>query len=142
MSNRDDPSHDSQLKPGLYRQRIGMLGERLAARHLESLGYRMESKNLRVGRMGELDLVAWAPDGMTLCFIEVKTRTSRRYGMPAEAVTPQKVRRIRRMAEAVLRWPNGPAGQGGMPQVRFDVVEVEWDRAKGLARVHLIPDAF
>ena len=150
-------------------QSMGKQGENLAARHLMSCGHRVLARNLRIGRLGELDLVTQAEDGLTVCFIEVKTRTSGLCGTPAEAVTADKRRRIRRMAEAFLAdaargMMNGTAN--GMsngtangtsngaasaamhpalcdgPPVRFDVVEVEVDATGRRARVHHIPDAF
>ena len=126
--------------------KTGRIGERLASQYLETLGYRVLSRNLRVGRLGELDLVAWAEDGRTLCFVEVKTRTSARYGTPAEAVSVFKQNRIRKMAEAWLSgsMPGGGAGDRSFADIplRFDVVEVMLDRENHHARVHHIPGAF
>ncbi len=128
---------------------LGRQGENLAARHLVDRGHRVLARNHRVGRMGELDLVTLAEDGLTVCFIEVKARTTGVFGTPAEAVTADKRRRIRRMAEAFLAGSANGAAQGGVhaipsdgPPVRFDVVEVEVDVTGRRARVHHIPDAF
>jgi putative endonuclease len=117
---------------------IGQLGEKLAARHLTALGCRLLARNYRVGRLGELDLVMLAEDGVTLCFVEVKTRTGMAYGRPAEAVTADKRRRIRRMAQVFLQ---SQAVHQGKP-LRFDVVEVMIDKTRRTARVHHIPQAF
>ena len=57
------------------RHALGVLGEELAARHLERLGYDVLARRLRT-RFGELDLVAWAGDGRVLVFVEVKARRS------------------------------------------------------------------
>ena len=59
----DDPRHS-----------LGRLGERLAAEHLERLGYRVIARNYRT-RFGELDLVVC--DDEVLVFCEVKTRRAR-----------------------------------------------------------------
>ena len=72
-------------------------------------------------------------DGDYLVFIEVKARKSDRYGSPAEAVTPEKQRRLIAAAQGFLLRENCPDSA-----VRFDVVEV--DLASGSVR-H-IPDAF
>ena len=54
----------------------GRRGEEEAYFHLRQLGYVMVARNYRSARSrSELDLVAW--DDATLCFIEVKTRTTR-----------------------------------------------------------------
>ena len=126
-------------------RKTGVLGERLAALHLETLGFRILARNLKVGRLGELDLVAWAEDGRTMCFVEVKTRTSDRFGTPAESVTFRKQTRIRKMAGAWLSFHTSSGGTEGLSSdipIRFDVVEVMLERVSHSARVHHIPNAF
>jgi putative endonuclease len=142
MQNENTPH---ELIPPSSNKKTGAFGERLAAHHLETLGFILIARNLKVGRLGEIDLVARAEDGRTLCFVEVKTRTSERYGTPAESVTFRKRARIRKMAQAWLSiqsTPGGPnCGSSDIP-VRFDVVEVMLDRMNHSARVHHIPNAF
>jgi len=70
-----------------HNQKIGHWGEELAAEYLQRRGYEILDKNARTP-YGEIDLVA-RRDGATV-FVEVKTRTSRRFGLPEEAVTPRK----------------------------------------------------
>src|SRR6185437_3918670 len=67
---------------------LGDRGERAAARYLRSKGLRIITRGYRT-RLGEIDLIA--RDGDTLVFVEVK---SRRRGVPAEAVTLAKQRRL------------------------------------------------
>lgn len=83
---------------------------------------------------GELDIVA--RDGETLVVVEVKARTSRRFGSPVEAVTPQKQRRLAHLASAFLA-RHGLRGD----RVRFDVAAVD-DPAGGPVVVTLVTDAF
>lgn len=98
------------------RQRLGAHGERVAARRYEALGYEVVARNWRCGD-GELDLVLRRD--ATLVFAEVKTRTSDRFGHPAEAVTVAKQRRIRRLAQRFC------AETGHRARVlRFDVVAI------------------
>lgn len=52
--------------------RLGRRGEAVAARHLKRRGYRILGRNLR-SRIGEVDLLAAAPDGRTIVVVEVKT---------------------------------------------------------------------
>lgn len=94
----------------------GRLGEEAAVRHLLGLGWRIVARNFRV-RGGELDIIA--EDGGTLVFVEVKTRASTRRGLPGEAVTPAKARRLVHAACAYLT----QAGAWGRP-CRFDLVAV------------------
>ena len=99
------------------RRRLGDAGERRVADWYRRRGYRVVDRNWRC-REGELDLIV-AKRG-TLVFCEVKTRTSRRYGNPFEAVTETKQHRIRGLALQWLR-ANGMGGR----RLRFDVAAVE-----------------
>src|SRR5882762_4459487 len=81
----------------LTRAEIGALGEQLAVEHLTALGLRVLTRNWRC-RYGELDVIAADTAARVVVFVEVKTRTTDLYGGVAQAVTPQKVRRLRRLA--------------------------------------------
>lgn len=94
---------------------LGRWGEQLAVERLQDSGLQIVERNWR-RREGEIDIVA--RDGRTVVFCEVKTRSSARYGVPAEAVTPAKLRRLRRLA--VLWLAEHPGGD----EVRFDVVSI------------------
>jgi putative endonuclease len=96
---------------------LGRYGEDLAAQHLEASGLLLLDRNWRC-REGELDLVARDGDG-TVVFVEVKTRSSRAFGEPSEAVGPVKARRLRRLA---ARWLQ--EHPGGPRPLRFDVVSI------------------
>ena len=110
-------------KARLSRIEIGALGEQLAVEHLHGLGLRIVARNWRC-RYGELDVIA-AEGANTLVFVEVKTRPGDGFGGVAEAVTPQKVRRIRRLAGLWL------AGQeSGWSQIRIDVIGVRLGRSR------------
>lgn len=89
---------------------LGQRGERLAAEHLERLGYALVASNftLPVGRnlrgalvQAEIDLIAY--EGATLCFIEVKTRASDWFAAPEANVDLRKQRQISRAARAYRR---------------------------------------
>ena len=80
------------------KQALGAYGETLAARHLVEQGMVLLERNWRC-ETGEIDLVLRDGDVLVVC--EVKTRSSLRYGTPHEAVTDDKVARLRRLA---LRW--------------------------------------
>ena len=109
----------------------GRLGEDAAVAWLERHGYRITERNVAY-HAGELDVVA--RDGDTLCFVEIKARSSRHYGAAIESVTPKKQRRIARAAALYLaRHPHdGPC--------RFDVLGLDMgDRGW---RYTLVKDAF
>jgi putative endonuclease len=77
---------------------LGRQGEQVAAEYLERAGFRILDRNYRCSG-GEIDIVA--ADRRELVACEVKTRSDVRYGAPVEAVTSEKLRRLRRLA---VRW--------------------------------------
>ncbi|MBO0677196.1 YraN family protein [Mycolicibacterium sp. S2-37] len=110
---------------------IGARGEQLAVDHLTSLGLRVLDRNWRC-RYGELDVIAADPARDTVVFVEVKTRTSDRFGGVAQAVTPQKVWRLRRLAGLWL------AGQDERwAAVRIDVVGIRLRRGHSPEITHV-----
>ena len=114
----------------LTRNQLGALGEQVAVDHLCGLGLRILQRNWRC-RYGELDVIAAERDG-TVVFVEVKTRSSDGFGGIEHAVTPSKVRRIRRLAGLWL------AGQNRRwAQVRIDVVGVRVGRRRTPEVMHL-----
>ena len=99
------------------RRALGDAGEDLVAQWYADAGYRVLDRNWRC-REGELDVVA-ARDSV-LVFCEVKTRRSTAFGVPAEAVTVTKQRRIRALA---MRWLDDHPGARART-LRFDVASV------------------
>ncbi len=81
------------------RQALGRWGEDAAAQYLTRKGYALLETNARTP-YGEIDLVARLGD--TLIFVEVKTRSSRAYGVPETSITPQKQEHLIASAEAWL----------------------------------------
>lgn len=103
---------------GAHRRR-GRAGERLAAKHLKSKGYRVLARNLR-SRHGELDLVVWSPDGAVVA-VEVKAGAANPAFPPELHVTPAKQRKIVALLAQVAR-RHRLTGK----RLRFDVVAVEF----------------
>lgn len=110
-------------RAGLSRRDLGIRGEEVAARWYVDRGYRILERNWRC-REGEIDLVLRREH--TVVFCEVKTRTTDRFGTGAEAVSPTKQRRLRRLAG---RWlaETGPRRVGEAVDVRFDVASLTAD---------------
>jgi len=99
------------------KEEVGRHGEEVAARVLTDLGWEILARNWRCSG-GEIDIVA--VDGGEAVIVEVKTRRSRTFGSPAEAVTRAKVSRLRRLAAAWLS-----SQERRFSGVRVDVVSVE-----------------
>src|SRR3990170_4125790 len=95
---------------------LGAAGEAAAAAWYVRRGYTVVARNWRC-RDGELDLVVRR--GRELVFVEVKARTTDRFGIPAEAVTLRKQRRLRALAARYLSDTGTRAGT-----LRFDVVAI------------------
>lgn len=123
--------HGGAMTETWTRAEIGALGEQLAVDHLIALGLRIVDRNWRC-RYGELDVIAADDAAGLVVFVEVKTRTTDRFGGVAQAVTPPKVRRLRRLAGLWL------AGQDrGWAQIRIDVVGIRIGRQPTPELTHL-----
>lgn len=98
------------------KRRTGKQYEELAADYLRRQGVRILEQNYQT-RTGEIDLIG--REGDSLIFVEVKYRSNRKNGGPAEAVTGRKQQRIRRTAQYYLYCHR----YGDVP-CRFDVVSI------------------
>lgn len=116
------------------RHRIGVRGEEDAYFYLRKLGYAMVARNYRSPRCrGEIDLIGW--EGDVLCFVEVKTRTSRDVKSAEAAVDYHKRREVAEVAREYLR---------RMPpscQWRFDVVSVYYDGRNSHPQIEVFRNA-
>ena len=116
------------------RYELGKSGENLAVRELTADGYAIAARRYRT-RFGEIDIVA--RDGDTIVFVEVRRKTGDGCGTAAESVTPDKQRRVVRMAVDYLARND----LYDRCAVRFDVVAID-DQPSGVPRVTVIKDAF
>jgi putative endonuclease len=127
------------------RRDLGERGEQAVVDWYEAKGFSVIARNWR-SRAGEIDLVARAGDLVVVC--EVKTRSSSKFGSPFEAVTPEKARRLRRLAGEWLSSARRSGELGGSTggnrasgvDVRFDVASVTQER--GRLVVEVIEGAF
>jgi putative endonuclease len=113
---------------------LGERGERAAERFVRRLGYTIVARRQR-GRLGELDLVA--VDDRTVVFIEVKTRRTHDAGHPAEAVGPDKQRRLTRLALAFLKRHDLLENAA-----RFDVLAITWPETSQRPTIEHFKNAF
>lgn len=101
--------------------KLGRRGEEAAVRLLEASGYRLLARNVRLPG-GEIDVIG--KDGDVIAFIEVKTRSTGRYGSALAAVDGRKRRTLRALAADWLQI----AAPGA--RARFDVVTIDGERVE------------
>jgi putative endonuclease len=116
----------------INRKSLGDKGEDLAALTLKKQGYKVLERNYRTP-LGEIDLIA--RHGGALVFIEVKTRSTNRFGAGPEAVHYGKQTRYRKLADYYLKQK-----RLGEVAVRFDVVGILWQ--EGEPQIEVIQGAF
>ncbi len=93
----------------------GNRGEKMAAEYLQQKGYKIIGRNYRT-KWGEIDIIAEI--GNTVAFVEVKTKTTDKYGEPWEMVNRWKSEQVKRMGELWVR------EYGWEGNVRLDVIGV------------------
>ena len=124
------------------RKKLGDFGEQAAAAYLIRQGYELLARKWRNytrhrGGGGEIDLVV--RDGMTLVFVEVRTRRypGRASGSAEESVGPLKQARLIALAYAYLEAATVPEDTPW----RIDVIALDVDRAGRIAELRHIRDA-
>ena len=117
--NNEQPNHTNT--------ELGRKGEKIAAEYLISKGLEVIQLNYRYGR-AEIDIIA--TENSILVFVEVKYRTSTRFGFPEEFVDKSKVKRIKTAAESYIFEKNWIA------DIRFDIVSIV--DVKGVSVEHFI----
>jgi putative endonuclease len=114
------------------RCQTGREGEDAAVRYLSDRGLRVHERNFRCA-IGEIDIVCL--DGDTIVFVEVRSHSSQRFGLPQESITLRKRQKLTRLAQWYLK-KNGLERRSA----RFDVVAVTWKA--GTREVIWIVNAF
>ena len=98
-----------------HNQKIGKWGEEAVAVYLMERGYEIITRNARTP-YGEIDIVAKQAD-ITI-FVEVKTRTSNKMGLPEESVNLRKQAHMLACAEHY-------AAENIIDHWQIDVISVE-----------------
>jgi len=101
---------------------LGLYGEKLAGNYLQAQGYEILERNWHC-RLGEIDLIV--RDQNRYVFVEVKTRNGSGYGHPFEAITQEKLGRLRKL---VSEWCRHRQLSG--IDVRIDAISVLVDRGR------------
>ena len=99
-----------------YKKDFGKKGEEIASKYLNNNGYEVIKQNFRC-KLGEIDLIAIKNN--TIIFVEVKTRSSTKFGTAEQAVDSKKKRHILRTSQVFLT-----KNELNNCNLRFDVISV------------------
>ena len=110
----------------------GNKGEDIATNYLLQKGYNIVTRNWRHKHL-EVDIIA--SHNNCLHFIEVKTRTNTKFGMPEDSITQTKMNHLKKAAEAYLyqhpQWL----------KIQFDVIAITL-KTTIATEIFLIEDVF
>jgi putative endonuclease len=118
---------------GLSMNNTGQIGEELAIQYLTKKGYYILDQNFKVP-FGEIDIIT--EKNNCICFVEVKCRKSKKYGLPEEAITSYKKKKIIRVAQYYIKKKHIKNRI-----IRFDVVSIQFDQHQ-LKAIRHITNAF
>ncbi len=113
----------------------GKCGEEIAKEHLKRNGVSIIEQRYR-SPFGEIDIIA--RDKNTLCFVEVKSRTSCIAGHPYDSITPQKKHHIKKTAQHYITTHS----LYGIEEIRFDVISIVNDIALSSPLIEWFKHAF
>lgn len=100
----------------MNKRKTGCHYETAACSYLRMCGFRLLERNYRCSR-GEIDIIA--EELGCICFIEVKYRSSDRFGLPAEAVSKKKQKTILAVSRHYIC-----EKRMFCRQIRYDVIEI------------------
>jgi putative endonuclease len=120
------------------RKQIGDYGEKLALEAYLKAGYKVVAKQYRCA-MGEIDLIVRKKD--VLVFVEVRTKTTQRYGSAEESITDKKKKTIRKVSQFFLQdfTYNKSFNQIA---IQFDVIAITIDKQNKQAWMKRYDQAF
>lgn len=113
---------------------LGKWGEEYAANYLLGKGYDILERDWRIGHR-DIDIIARSPEGDTVVFVEVKTRTSDVVTDPRDAVDLRKIRSIGWAANAYVKQRNV------IDLLRFDIISIVGSNDTNADILH-VEDAF
>lgn len=107
----------------MQKKKLGDLGEAFAAEFLKSKGFKILETDYRL-KIGQVDIIA--RDEWGIHFVEVKTRSSIKYGRPADAVDQRKLAHISNVAAFYMKTKHIDE------PVLIDVIEVLVNHIEGV----------
>lgn len=106
---------------------VGKKYEAIAVNFLKDKGYKILEKNYK-NVIGEIDIICEKDN--IIVFVEVKYRTSAKFGRPIEAITPHKLMKIRQTATSYLKFKRKLENM-----VRFDAIEILDDQIRHVENI-------
>lgn len=113
---------------------VGNFGEDLSKKYLKENGYIIIEENFSCP-YGEIDIIALSDK--YLCFMEVKTRYTTKFGLPLESITPAKQRKIIKTAQYFIC-----KNKLFKHFCRFDALEVTFTNDSNFPKINHIKNAF
>ena len=110
--------------------KLGTRGEKFSCTQLQWYGLKILQKNFSIPDVGEIDIIA--RDGLSLCFVEVKTRQVSKFSNPRDAVDWHKRLKFWKVSMAYLRQIDDPH-----ITYRFDMIEVFAKKRRIIATEYL-----
>ena len=117
-----------------HNQKVGQFGEKLARDYFIRHGYKIIDINVQVSYK-EIDIIAW--ENKILVFVEVKTRTSDKFGPADEAISSRKTQRLKKAIGMYLKNCNLK-----FKDIRLDLIAVDIDKIKKTAKIKHYKDIF
>ncbi len=112
-----------------HNQKVGRFGEELARKYLVKHGYKIIASNIQTSHK-EIDIIAKLKD--LLVFVEVKTRTSNKYGEADEGMSSKKTRNLK---YAIKRYLGNSNNKIYYRDIRADLISVDIDKNKKTAKI-------
>ncbi len=110
-----------------YNQKIGKFGERLACDYLIRKGYKILNKNIKLSYQ-EIDIIA--QKNKIIIFIEVKTRTSYKFGAANDTFSSQKMKNLHKAVENYIY-------KNKIPEkfISIDLISIDIDKYRKIANI-------
>lgn len=116
---------------------VGKWGEAFAADYLRQQGYVILERDWRSGPSHrDIDIICKSPDGRTVVFVEVKTRSAEQLRDPEEAVNVRKMRHIGLAADCYVKQCHV------VEHLRFDIITIVGRKGGADIQLHHLQDAF
>ena len=115
--------------PNNYNKKVGQFGEDIAQKYLVKHGYKIIERNVQASHK-EIDIIAKQKD--LLVFVEVKTRTSNKYGQADESMNFRKSKNLR---QAIKKYLGNANNKIYYRDIRADLIAIDIDKTKKIAKI-------